>query len=207
MFHNYRLAFLSIVSIIVIQLVVYLSVIRSRTTLIPASRPSDDVRSSPSPSPHEVTASLPICVQSTAPSNANESSSIYRVNVSRVVRSFAELTKRHGSDLQLGGHGFSSDCRSAELLALIVCYREREQHLKLFLDHLHPFLKRQRLNYMIFVVNQHGREEFNRGALFNVGFLQAIRLQPFTCFIFHDVDLLPEDSRNLYQCTSAPRHM
>ena len=203
MFHKYRLAFISIVAIIVIQLVVYLFVIRARKELLPSTRPSrvDGQESD------EVTASLPICVHSMARSHENESSSIYRVNVSRVVRSFAELKKRHGRDLQLGGHGFPSDCRSEERLALIVCYREREQHLKLFLDHLHPFLKRQRLNYMIFVVNQHGREAFNRGALFNVGFLQAIRLQPFTCFIFHDVDLLPEDARNLYRCTSPPRHM
>jgi len=27
------------------------------------------------------------------------------------------------------------------------------------------------------------------------------------CFIFHDVDLLPENINNIYGCTSCPRHM
>jgi hypothetical protein len=27
------------------------------------------------------------------------------------------------------------------------------------------------------------------------------------CLIFHDVDLIPEDDRNIYSCPSEPRHM
>ena len=48
---------------------------------------------------------------------------------------------------------------------------------------------------------------FNRGALLNIGFLEAKKRDNFDCFIFHDVDLLPEDTRNLYSCTKNPRHM
>ena len=48
---------------------------------------------------------------------------------------------------------------------------------------------------------------FNRAALLNIGFLEASKLYDFQCFIFHDVDLLPEDDRNLYVCPSMPRHM
>ena len=48
---------------------------------------------------------------------------------------------------------------------------------------------------------------FNRGALLNIGFLEAKKRDNFDCFIFHDVDLLPEDTRNLYSCTNNPRHM
>ena len=48
---------------------------------------------------------------------------------------------------------------------------------------------------------------FNRALLFNIGFREAMKHYSWECFIFHDVDLLPEDRRNLYQCFSKPRHM
>lgn len=41
----------------------------------------------------------------------------------------------------------------------------------------------------------------------NVGFLEASKQYPYDCFIFHDVDLIPEDDRNLYTCPEQPRHM
>lgn len=77
----------------------------------------------------------------------------------------------------------------------------------MFLDNIHPFLKKQFLDYTIFLVNQHGTDQFNRAALFNVGYIEAMKLYPFDCFIFHDVDLLPEDLRNVYRCGEQPRHM
>lgn len=43
--------------------------------------------------------------------------------------------------------------------------------------------------------------------LMNVGFREAMNDSNFDCFIFHDVDLLPEDDRNLYTCPEQPRHM
>uniref|UniRef100_A0A1I7XMT3 Glyco_transf_7C domain-containing protein n=1 Tax=Heterorhabditis bacteriophora TaxID=37862 RepID=A0A1I7XMT3_HETBA len=41
----------------------------------------------------------------------------------------------------------------------------------------------------------------------NIGFVEGLKLYPWECFIFHDVDLLPEDDRNLYTCPTQPRHM
>lgn len=41
----------------------------------------------------------------------------------------------------------------------------------------------------------------------NVGYVEALKEKNFDCFIFHDVDLLPEDDRNLYTCPEQPRHM
>ncbi len=51
--------------------------------------------------------------------------------------------------------------------------------------------------------------KFNRGMLMNIGAAEAIKLSSgqLDCFIFHDVDLLPEDDRNLYTCPDQPRHM
>ena len=41
----------------------------------------------------------------------------------------------------------------------------------------------------------------------NIGFLEALKQYDYECFIFHDVDLIPEDDRNLYTCPEQPRHM
>ena len=41
----------------------------------------------------------------------------------------------------------------------------------------------------------------------NVGFSEAMKADDFSCVIFHDVDLIPEDARNDYGCPSSPRHM
>ena len=41
----------------------------------------------------------------------------------------------------------------------------------------------------------------------NVAFKEAAKFEDFDCFIFHDVDLIPEDDRNMYTCSSQPRHM
>ena len=41
----------------------------------------------------------------------------------------------------------------------------------------------------------------------NVGFREAMKADDFSCVIFHDVDLIPEDARNDYGCPSSPRHM
>lgn len=58
-----------------------------------------------------------------------------------------------------------------------------------------------------YIFFQADREAFNRGMLMNVGFREAMLADNFTCVIFHDVDLIPEDARNDYSCPSSPRHM
>ena len=54
---------------------------------------------------------------------------------------------------------------------------------------------------------QHINLTFNRALLFNIGFRQAMKIYSWQCFIFHDVDLIPEDDRNIYSCPPEPRHM
>lgn len=66
---------------------------------------------------------------------------------------------------------------------------------------------KQQADYGIFVVEQFGNGLFNRAALMNIGFLEAIKLSHWNCLIFHDVDLIPLDDRNLYRCPIQPRHM
>jgi hypothetical protein len=76
-----------------------------------------------------------------------------------------------------------------------------------FLGHIHPFLMLQSIHYRIYLVDQQDNNEFNRAALMNVGFKESLKDFNWTCFIFHDVDTLPEDVRNLYSCPDQPRHM
>uniref|UniRef100_A0A8D1FHC2 Beta-1,4-galactosyltransferase n=1 Tax=Sus scrofa TaxID=9823 RepID=A0A8D1FHC2_PIG len=48
---------------------------------------------------------------------------------------------------------------------------------------------------------------FNRGKLRNVGFWEAMQEEDWDCVFFHDVNLLPEDDRNLYICDIFPAHV
>ena len=64
-----------------------------------------------------------------------------------------------------------------------------------------------RLYSVCFCLIQNGSETFNKGRLMNAAFKEAWKLEDFDCFIFHDVDLIPEDDRNMYTCPSQPRHM
>lgn len=120
--------------------------------------------------------------------------------------SFDELEKIFPM-LEPGGHYRPQECQARDRVALIVPFRDRAQHLRTLLLNLHPLLQRQQLDYGIFVIEQTGDGSFNRAMLMNVGFVEALKLYNYDCFIFHDVDLLPEDDRNLYTCPEQPRHM
>ena len=111
--------------------------------------------------------------------------------------------------LEPGGRNKPQECVSRNKVAIIVPYRDREQNLRTFLYNIHPVLKRQQLDYGLYVVEQNGDELYNKGKLMNVGFLEALRQYDYQCVIFHDVDLIPEDDRNLYICPEKdiPRHM
>lgn len=112
-------------------------------------------------------------------------------------------------EVAIGGHYMPPACKANHKVAIIVPFRDREQHLAIFLRHMHPFLMKQQLDYGIFIVEQEGNNQFNRAKLMNVGFKEAqkSRVGGWDCFIFHDIDLLPTDDRNLYTCPKQPRHM
>ncbi|KAK4288343.1 hypothetical protein Pmani_038622 [Petrolisthes manimaculis] len=129
-----------------------------------------------------------------------------RVKVERTAPSLEEQERTH-TELEPGGHYRPPECQARHKVAIIIPYRDRVHHLTIFLHHLHSMLQRQQIDYAIFVVEQAGNGKFNRAMLMNVGALEALRQYRFSCFIFHDVDLLPEDDRNLYTCPDQPRHM
>lgn len=54
---------------------------------------------------------------------------------------------------------------------------------------------------------QTGSKKFNRAKLLNVGYLEALKEEKWDCFVFHDVDLVPENDFNLYTCGDQPKHL
>ncbi|XP_048240028.1 beta-1,4-N-acetylgalactosaminyltransferase bre-4-like [Haliotis rufescens] len=111
------------------------------------------------------------------------------------------------SAVKAGGRWWPDTCTSRHHVAIIIPFRDRPSHLKIFMTNIHHFLQRQELDYGIFVVEPVSDVKFNRAMLFNIGYAEAIKQHNYTCFIFHDVDLIPEDDRNLYTCPEMPRHM
>lgn len=89
---------------------------------------------------------------------------------------------------------------SEKKLGIIIPYRDRLEHLDLFLKNAKIFGD---LNYEIIIVEQVEGKPFNRGKLLNIGF----DLSKDSCdyFCFHDVDMLPKKID--YSYTQEPLHL
>ncbi|CAL1527869.1 unnamed protein product [Lymnaea stagnalis] len=109
-------------------------------------------------------------------------------------------------EMEKGGRLRPKGCVPGQRLAVIFPYRNRHSHLHIVLNNLLPFLSRQQADVTFFVIEQNPPSTFNRGALLNIGFLEAEKMARFDCFIFHDVDLIPLNDNNLYRCGPNPRH-
>lgn len=129
------------------------------------------------------------------------------INIDIVYEKLPVVEQRLKEHLQPGGWYKPKKCNAKNRVAIVIPYRDRPNHLPIFLKNIHPFLQKQQIEYGIFVVEQIADGQFNRAALMNVGFVEALKLSEWDCFIFHDIDLLPMDDRNLYTCPDQPRHM
>nr|CAI5819656.1 unnamed protein product [Callosobruchus analis] len=105
-----------------------------------------------------------------------------------------------------GGEYKPKDCVPLIKTALIVPYRNRATHLKIFLNYMHHFLQNQRIHYQILIVDQNDTLPFNRAKMLNYGAKVAIEMD-YSCLILHDVDLIPISTGNIYGCSKMPRHM
>lgn len=85
---------------------------------------------------------------------------------------------------------------------VIVPYRDRLEHLRLFVPHLEKFLAGQ--SFKIAVIEQEAGTPFNRGKLINCGF--ALCDGESDTLIFHDVDSLPGGT-NYYRKVTRPTHI
>ncbi|XP_066223931.1 beta-1,4-galactosyltransferase 1 [Saccopteryx leptura] len=117
------------------------------------------------------------------------------------------LVAKQNPKVKVGGRYAPKDCISPHKVAIIIPFRNRQEHLKYWLYYLHPILQRQQLDYGIYVINQAGDSMFNRAKLLNIGFQEALKDYDYNCFVFSDVDLIPMDDRNTYRCFSQPRHI
>lgn len=120
--------------------------------------------------------------------------------------SFPDIEKEY-SWVQSGGRYSPVECHSSHRVAVIIPYRNRQDQLKTFLYNIHPFLQRQQINYGIYVIEQSGNNTFNRALLMNIGYAESVKIYDYNCFVFHDVDLIPEDDRIHYGCGEQPRHL
>ncbi len=93
-------------------------------------------------------------------------------------------------------------------IAIIVPYRDRLVNLRIFLLYMHQFLSKQNAHYGIYIVEPIENLKFNRALLINIGFVEALKDNNWDCFIFHDVDMLPENPMNIYECdANFPKQM
>ena len=81
----------------------------------------------------------------------------------------------------------------AKNLGIIVPYRDRAEHLQLFVPHIAAFFSRDAKavggNISITIVEQEHGLEFNRGLMNNIGYSLSTNTCDYVCF--HDVDYLP----------------
>ena len=117
------------------------------------------------------------------------------------------LKEREVPYVDQGGWLAPLDCKVKAHTAVIVPFRNRESHLPILLHQLLPIFQRRNQHFRVFVIEQSLNHTFNRGKLMNVGYREALRYFPYTCFVFHDVDLIPESDHIEFSCEQSPAHL
>ncbi|XP_061056470.1 beta-1,4-galactosyltransferase 1 isoform X1 [Eubalaena glacialis] len=180
----------------------------SKPRLGGASNPDADSRPGPGPGSNLTSAPVPPATALSLPACPEESPLL----VGPMLIEFnipvdLKLVEEQNPKVKVGGRYTPKDCISPHKVAIIIPFRNRQEHLKYWLYYLHPILQRQQLDYGIYVINQAGESMFNRAKLLNVGFKEALKDYEYNCFVFSDVDLIPMNDRNTYRCFSQPRHI
>ncbi|XP_076109498.1 beta-1,4-galactosyltransferase 5-like [Mytilus galloprovincialis] len=102
------------------------------------------------------------------------------------------------------GHYRPVTCIPRQNVAIIIPYRDREKGLLTLLYNVLPRIRRQNIEFGIYVVEQVAGKLFNKGVCFNVGFKYAMADYKYDCVVFHDVDIIAEDDRNFFTCGYHP---
>lgn len=94
-------------------------------------------------------------------------------------------------------------------LAVVLPYRGRPRQLRHAVQHLHRYLRAQSVKFDIFVLQQTRTLRFNRGLLFNAGFL-LLDGSEYDHFCIHDIDTLPTFEGRIpyeYPTGNSPYHL
>ena len=73
----------------------------------------------------------------------------------------------------------------------IIPYRNRKENLDEYIKRFTEMVKNNKIDAEFYIIHQIHPGPFNRGALLNIGFMEACKTRPDGLFIFHDVDIYP----------------
>lgn len=132
-------------------------------------------------------------------------------------------------NIEMGGKWKPKYCKQQRnnYVAVIIPYRNRKEHLNLFLLNMLPVFMRQKLTFGIYLIEPIESIPFNRGILLNIGFLESNKESNhlWRCHSFHDIDLLSkclkvlmnkifkkkkfvgENDLTSYSCPKNPTHL
>lgn len=91
--------------------------------------------------------------------------------------------------------------------AIVVPFRNREQHLERFIAYMGPYLKRNfpQDGFSLYIMEQADEKLFNRGFLLNAGLTRVYeRMRATQCVILHDIDLVPKYKNVPYTNCTKP---
>lgn len=74
----------------------------------------------------------------------------------------------------------------------IIPYRNRKAHMLQYIPHMRRIVAGESLNAIFLFIHQCDEELFNRGAMINIGILEAKKINPNALFIIQDIDILPK---------------
>jgi len=90
-----------------------------------------------------------------------------------------------------------------KMLSIVVPYRDRQEHLSVFVPHMEKFLIDAGILFRGIIVEQEQGKPFNRAKLLNIGFNETQSSSDYFCF--HDVDMIPVEAD--YGYVNEPTHM
>ncbi|KAH0508636.1 Beta-1,4-galactosyltransferase 4 [Microtus ochrogaster] len=90
-----------------------------------------------------------------------------------------------------GGRCHPEGCKALQRVAILIPHRNREKHLIYLLEHLHPFLQRQQLDYGIYIIHQetwscsfgHNKRVYKKDDIVDIKGIETVRKRmPLKCY-------------------------